>query len=84
MEAPLERNLVYMRNLDVPGVIGKIGTILGDHHINIANFSLGRQEKEGKTAEAIAVVHVDSVVPEEVLDALRKVEPVKVARAMRL
>ncbi|MGA9210447.1 MAG: NAD(P)-dependent oxidoreductase, partial [Terriglobales bacterium] len=84
VEAPLERNLVYMRNLDVPGVIGKIGTILGDHHINIANFSLGRQEKEGKTAEAIAVVHVDSVVPEEVLNALRKVEPVKVARAMRL
>ena len=41
-------------------------------------------EKEGKTAEAIAVVHVDSVVPEEVLTALRKVEPVKVARAMRL
>jgi D-3-phosphoglycerate dehydrogenase / 2-oxoglutarate reductase len=84
VEAPLERNLVYMRNLDVPGVIGKIGTILGNNHINIANFSLGRQEVVGKTAEAIAVVHVDSPVPETVLGELRKVEPVKVARGMQL
>ncbi len=84
VEAPLERNLVYMRNLDVPGVIGKIGTILGNHHINIANFSLGRREKPGQTAEAIAVVHVDSRVPEAVLNELRQVEAVKVARAMRL
>jgi D-3-phosphoglycerate dehydrogenase len=84
VEAPLERNLVYMRNLDVPGVIGKIGTILGNHRINIANFSLGRREKEGKTTEAIAVVHVDSQVPENVLEELRRVEAVKVAKAMRL
>jgi D-3-phosphoglycerate dehydrogenase len=73
-----------MRNLDVPGVIGKIGTILGNHRINIANFSLGRREKEGKTTEAIAVVHVDSGVPEAVLDELRRVDAVKVAKAMRL
>jgi D-3-phosphoglycerate dehydrogenase len=84
VEAPLERNLIYMRNLDVPGVIGKIGTILGNHHINIANFSLGRREKEGRTAEAIAVVHVDSGVPEAVLNELLRVEAVKVAKAMRL
>ena len=84
VEAPLERNLVYMRNLDVPGVIGKIGTILGNHHINIANFSLGRQETASATAEAIAVVHVDSRVPEAVLEELRKIEAVKVARAMQL
>jgi len=84
VEAPLERNLVYMRNKDVPGVIGKIGTILGSHSINIANFSLGRREKDGKPTEAIAVVHVDSRVPEEVLAELRKVEAVKVAKAMRL
>jgi D-3-phosphoglycerate dehydrogenase / 2-oxoglutarate reductase len=84
VEAPLERNLVYMRNLDVPGVIGRIGTILGDHHINIANFSLGRREKPGQVTDAIAVVHVDSRVPEDVLDELRRVQAVKVAKAMQL
>jgi D-3-phosphoglycerate dehydrogenase len=84
VEAPLEKHMVYMRNKDVPGVIGKIGTILGTHGINIANFSLGRNEKNHKPVEAIAVVHVDSRVPEEVLAELRKIDAVKVARAMRL
>ncbi len=45
VEAPLERNLIYLRNRDVPGVIGKVGTILGDHKINIADFSLGRRTR---------------------------------------
>jgi D-3-phosphoglycerate dehydrogenase len=84
VEAPLERDLIYMRNQDVPGVIGKVGTILGKHHINIANFSLGRREKNGKPAEAIAVVHVDSKPTEAVLEELRKIEAVKLVKAMRL
>jgi D-3-phosphoglycerate dehydrogenase len=94
VEAPLERNLIYMRNRDVPGVIGRVGTILGEHKINIANFSLGRQagngvlvRAEGKTTEpreAVAVVHVDGQVPDEVLAALRKVPAVKQAKAIRL
>jgi D-3-phosphoglycerate dehydrogenase len=84
VEAPLERNLIYMRNRDVPGVIGKVGTTLGEQQINIANFSLGRREREAKAREAIAVVHVDGRVPEHVLDELRKIEAVLVARAVRL
>ena len=46
VEAPLERNLIYLRNRDVPGVIGKVGTILGEESINIADFSLGRRSSE--------------------------------------
>ena len=46
VEAPLERNLIYLRNRDVPGVIGKVGTILGKEKINIADFSLGRRSVE--------------------------------------
>jgi D-3-phosphoglycerate dehydrogenase len=84
VEAPLERDLIFMRNQDVPGVIGKVGTILGKHSINIANFSLGRREKNGKPAEAIAVVHVDSRPTEAVLEELRTLEAVKLVKAMRL
>jgi D-3-phosphoglycerate dehydrogenase len=90
VEAPLERNLIYMRNRDVPGVIGKVGTILGEHKINIANFSLGRQagnggaEKKGEPRQAVAVVHVDGRVPDDVLKALRKVAAVEQAMAIRL
>jgi D-3-phosphoglycerate dehydrogenase / 2-oxoglutarate reductase len=86
LEAPLERNLIYLRNRDVPGVIGKLGTILGDHKINIADFSLGRREAEKEHAprEAIAVVHVDEVVPEAIVAELRKVPAVETAKAVRL
>ncbi len=45
VEAPLQGNVIYMRNRDVPGVIGKVGTVLGQHNVNIANFSLGRSEQ---------------------------------------
>jgi D-3-phosphoglycerate dehydrogenase len=86
VEAPLERNLIYMRNRDVPGVIGKVGTILGEESINIADFSLGRRtvEKESDSREAIAVVHVDGNVPDEVLKRLREIPAVQEAKAVRL
>jgi D-3-phosphoglycerate dehydrogenase / 2-oxoglutarate reductase len=86
VEAPLERNLIYMRNRDVPGVIGKVGTILGEGSINIADFSLGRRviEKDSEQREAIAVVHVDGQVPVEVLKRLREIPAVQQAKAVRL
>jgi D-3-phosphoglycerate dehydrogenase len=86
VEAPLERNLIYLRNRDVPGVIGRIGTVLGNNSINIANFSLGRRRErdQQRVREAIAVVHVDSRVPESVLEELRKIPAVLVAKAIRL
>lgn len=87
VEAPLERNLVYLRNRDVPGVIGKVGTILGDHNINIADFSLGRRSGAGESgvpSEAIAVVHIDGGVPEAVLAELKKVPAMQQAKAIRL
>ena len=87
VEAPLERDLIYLRNRDVPGVIGRVGTILGQHKINIANFSLGRRSgttKPGVPRQAIAVVHVDGKVPPVVLAELRKVPAVEQAKAIRL
>ena len=79
VEAPLEGNVIYLRNLDVPGVIGRIGTVLGQHNINIANFSLGR----GPESSAVAVVQVDGDVTEAVLEALRGIETILQAKAIR-
>jgi len=87
VEAPLERNLIYLRNRDVPGVIGKVGTILGEESINIADFSLGRRAAEkdcDHPREAIAVVHVDGAVPDVVLTRLRGIAAVETAKAVRL
>jgi len=87
VEAPLERNLIYLRNRDVPGVICRVGTILGEESINIADFSLGRRSAEkdsDQPREAIAVVHVDGLVTEGVLTKLRTIPAVQKAKAVRL
>jgi len=86
VEAPLERDLIFLRNRDVPGVIGKVGTILGEGEINIADFSLGRRSAEASSEprEAIAVVHVDGPVPDDVLKRLEEIPAVRQAKAVRL
>ncbi len=87
VEAPLERNLIYLRNRDVPGVIGKIGTILGKQKINVADFSLGRRtatDQDRGERMAVAVVHVDGSVPEDVVKKLRRIPAVQQAKAVRL
>jgi D-3-phosphoglycerate dehydrogenase len=71
IETPLEGNLLICRNLDVPGVIGKIGTILGQQGVNIANFALGRERAGTKPVKALAVVQVDEPVSARVLEALK-------------
>jgi D-3-phosphoglycerate dehydrogenase len=83
IEVPLGGNLVYMRNRDVPGVVGKIGSLLGRHKVNIANFALGRKEaKDG--AEAMAVVQVDSPAPEVVLQEIARLPEIQEVRGIRL
>jgi D-3-phosphoglycerate dehydrogenase len=76
VEAPLEGNLLVCRNLDVPGVIGKIGTILGEHGVNIANFALGRDRSGIQPVKALAVVQVDAPVSDTVLRALLQIEAI--------
>jgi D-3-phosphoglycerate dehydrogenase len=84
IEAPLEGNLLVCRNLDVPGVIGKIGSILGEHGVNIANFALGRERSGNKPVKALAVVQVDAPVPSNVLEDLVKIEAMIEARPVSL
>jgi D-3-phosphoglycerate dehydrogenase len=79
IEVPLGGNLIFFRNRDVPGVVGKIGTLLGGHNINIGNFALGRCG-----AEAIAVVEVDSPAPDEVLEELRRLPQFQEVRGIRI
>jgi D-3-phosphoglycerate dehydrogenase len=88
VEAPLAGSLVVCRNLDVPGVIGKIGTILGQQGVNIANFALGRERHGAGTAakpvKALAVVQVDEPVAQPVLDALKTIEALLEAKSVSL
>ncbi|HJX82902.1 MAG TPA: ACT domain-containing protein, partial [Candidatus Angelobacter sp.] len=81
IEVPLEGNLIYIRNRDVPGVVGKVGSLLGQHGVNIANFALGRI---GPDADAMAVVQVDAPAPEAVLQKLRELPEIQEVRAIQL
>jgi D-3-phosphoglycerate dehydrogenase len=85
-EAPLDGNLIYCKNYDVPGVIGFIGTVLGNNGVNIANFSLGRQERDSPAGplEAMSVIETDQPVPESVLAEIMANPGMKLARAMEL
>jgi D-3-phosphoglycerate dehydrogenase / 2-oxoglutarate reductase len=79
LDADVGRHMVYITNIDVPGMIGFIGTTLGDANVNIANFQLGR-EKEG--GDAIALLYVDGPVSEIVLDKLRANPAVRQAKPL--
>ncbi len=66
---------------DEPGIIGKIGTVLGAHSINIAGMTLGRREAGERE---ISVMNIDAVVPPEVLEEIRAIVAVDEVRLIRL
>jgi D-3-phosphoglycerate dehydrogenase len=89
IEAPLNGTLVTIRNHDVPGVVGRIGTILGEHSLNIANFALGRSTRSQRVpqGQALAVVQIDVQNAGEAtpaIEALRKVEAIASVRLVEL
>ena len=87
-EAPLDGNLMYAKNEDVPGVIGFIGTVLGTNGVNIANFALGREEakdhKPGVPLTAISIIESDQPVPDDVIAKLFENKAVKFVRRVVL
>ena len=83
IEAPLQGTLLVVRNSDVPGVIGKLGTVIGEHNINIANFALGRAGGEAQ-GTALAVIQVDGAVSSALIRQLRGVEAVHEVRVVEL
>ena len=81
LEATPQGHMLVMRNRDVPGVIGRVGTILGEGDVNISRFHLGRRERGG---EAMAVIEVDAPLSKETLASLRSLEQVTSAQPIEL
>jgi D-3-phosphoglycerate dehydrogenase / 2-oxoglutarate reductase len=81
IEAPLHGTILFIRNNDTPGVIGQIGTLLGNNNINIANFALGRSEGNH---HAVGVVNVDSEISEDVLRQIHSCPSIQFARLVQL
>jgi D-3-phosphoglycerate dehydrogenase len=73
--------MLVMHNRDVPGVIGRVGTILGEGGINISAFHLGRRERGG---EAMAVIEIDAPLSDEVISTLRACDGIITAQQITL
>jgi D-3-phosphoglycerate dehydrogenase len=79
LDAEFAPHMLYVTNEDKPGFIGRLGTLLGDARVNIANFNLGRS---GPGQDSIALVEIDEPVAEKVLADIRKLPLVKQAKAL--
>ena len=68
LELELAPLLVLFRYDDVPGVIGRVGTLFGDAGVNIANMTVSRTRRGGK---ALMVLTIDSMPPRELVERFR-------------
>jgi D-3-phosphoglycerate dehydrogenase len=79
LDAEFAPHMLYIVNEDKPGFIGKLGTMLGDAKVNIANFTLGRS---APGQDAIALIEVDGPVPADVAEAVANLPQVKHAKPL--
>src|SRR5208283_2427813 len=80
LEADFHPVMLLINNLDKPGFIGALGTILGEANINIATLHLGRQAAE---QDAVAIVGVDQVVPDATQQRLRALPHVRYVKVLK-
>jgi D-3-phosphoglycerate dehydrogenase len=76
IEADLSGGILMLQNQDVPGVVGRVGTFLGEKGVNIAGLKLGRKQPGGT---AVALLNVDNAIPETVLTQLSKLPNITAA-----
>jgi D-3-phosphoglycerate dehydrogenase len=81
IEAEPQGYMLFFTNYDKPGVIGRIGTIMGEGNVNIAGMRLGRT-KPGELA--IAILNIDSPVPEEIMEKIRSLPNITYAKLVDL
>tara|TARA_B100000686_G_scaffold56627_1_gene60906 strand:+ start:721 stop:2301 length:1581 start_codon:yes stop_codon:yes gene_type:complete len=81
-EAGFSKHMIVFTNYDAPGVIGKVGNILGENGINIAGFHLGRLSEQG--SKAVAVINTDIAPTETALKQLKVTENILELFSVRL
>lgn len=77
----LEGTMAIIKYVDLPGTIGKIGKILGDYKINIAEMQVGRKSEGG---EAVMVLKVDQKITEEVVSKLEDTQDIESVKPVKL
>ena len=74
-------NILLVKNEDTPGIVGKVGSLLGTHGINIARMGLGRKPGSGR---AVMLIEIDNEAPPAVLEELPRIPGVREARFLKL
>ena len=80
VEAAMDGHMLFIRNIDKPGLIGGLGKILGDAGMNISDFRLGRQEKAGT---AICIVSLDDAVNDTVYATIKTLPQIESVKRLR-
>ncbi len=73
--------MLIMQNWDKPGIIGNLGSLMGEYNINIAAMSFGREKQGGR---ALTVLNVDSCVTAEILEKIKSLPHILSAKAVQL
>lgn len=81
VEARPQGVVLVLENTDRPGIVGRIGTLLGDHGVNIATMSLSRNQAGGT---ALTVLNLDTSPDEKLLEQIRQSEDIKSAQVIQL
>ncbi|MFH0871246.1 MAG: phosphoglycerate dehydrogenase [bacterium] len=81
LEAIPKGHILIFCNIDTPGVLGKIGCLLGESQVNIASIQLSREKAGGR---ALSLVNVDQPVPPETLERLRNLPNIVFAKLVKI
>ncbi|BEV36716.1 phosphoglycerate dehydrogenase [Synechococcus sp. M16CYN] len=75
------RHMLFTRHRDMPGIIGHLGSMLGEHNVNIASMQVGRKIVRG---DAVMVLSVDDPIPAELLQTITTIDGIKESRPVTL
>ncbi|MEO1001791.1 MAG: phosphoglycerate dehydrogenase [Cyanobacteria bacterium J06638_7] len=75
------RQMLFTRHRDMPGIIGRIGSVLGEHNVNIASMQVGRRIVRG---DAVMVLNLDDPIPSSLLEAIHRIEGIQQAHPVTL
>ncbi|MFN7292069.1 MAG: phosphoglycerate dehydrogenase [Pirellula sp.] len=83
LEAYLDGHLLFFTHTDVPGIIGRVGTVFGQHQVNIGQMSVGRANQQ-PGGHAIGVLNLDGVPPRIALDQLMAIQSIEKIQMIEL
>lgn len=81
IDFPPAGEVIYVEHVDKPGVIGRVGRVLGDHDVNIATMQVGRKNIGG---EAIMILTCDKPISDSLIEVLVQLDDIVTARTIHL